>query len=119
MFALEGDLGAGKTTFVQGFFSGLGTRKRPASPTFIIMRRQGLKKGKFKNVFHIDAYRLKKPAHLEALGFREATASPENIILIEWADRVRSLLPKTTHWIHFKHGAKENKRTIVMRALTR
>src|SRR5579864_2248672 len=69
VLALKGDLGAGKTTFVQGFFRGLGLKKRTPSPTFVIMRRHALPNHKtFLNIFHIDAYRLKKAADLQALG---------------------------------------------------
>lgn len=112
---MTGDLGAGKTTFTQGFFHGLGLKKRAQSPTFIIMRRHALKKSKFKNIFHIDAYRLKKPEHLEMLGFKELAEDPKNIILIEWAERAKKIIPKTALWLNFKHGKKENERTIIIK----
>ena len=113
IFALKGDLGAGKTTFVQGFFKGLGLKKHAASPTFIIMRRHAL--GKMGNVFHIDAYRLKKAKDLATLDFKAAASEPNNIILIEWADRVRNILPKSAVWLEFKHGpaAHEHERSII------
>jgi tRNA threonylcarbamoyl adenosine modification protein YjeE len=119
VIAMTGDLGAGKTTFTQGFFYGLGLKKGAQSPTFIIMRRHALKKSKskkaFKNIFHIDAYRLKKPEHLEMLGFKELAADPKNIILIEWAERAKKIIPKTALWLNFKHGKKENERTIIIK----
>jgi len=112
VIALSGDLGAGKTTFTQGFFRGLGLKKRAQSPTFIIMRRHAIPKGKFENVFHIDAYRLKKAEHLAALEFNKILADAKNIILMEWPERAKKLLPKNAVWISFMHGKKENERTI-------
>ena len=123
VFALKGDLGAGKTTFVQGFFKGLGLKKRAPSPTFIIMRRHSLKRRverkivahTFTNIFHVDAYRLKNTKHFGALGFKEILADPANIILIEWAERAKKLLPKHAIWVTFTYGKRENERRIMMK----
>jgi tRNA threonylcarbamoyladenosine biosynthesis protein TsaE len=118
--ALQGTLGAGKTTFTQGFFTGLGLKRRAQSPTFIIMRRHripagnkgGRKNRNFKDIFHIDAYRLKNTKHMQALDFQKILSNPQNVILVEWPERIKKLLPKNTAWISFKHGKKENERTI-------
>jgi tRNA threonylcarbamoyladenosine biosynthesis protein TsaE len=112
--ALNGELGAGKTTFIQGFFKGLGLRRVPASPTFIIMRRAELKKGPFRNVYHLDAYRLESGQELQALQFQETLANPENLILIEWADKVKDILPRAVIKIRFAHGREENSRRITL-----
>ena len=112
VLALQGELGAGKTTFVQGFLKGLGLKKRAQSPTFIIMRRHKIARGKFKNIFHIDAYRLKAPKQLASLGFHEILMGSKNVILVEWPERVSKILPKNTAWISFKHTKKEHERTI-------
>jgi len=111
VFALTGELGSGKTTFVQGFFRGLGL-KRAASPTFIIMRRTALKNKKFKNVFHVDAYRIKKPKELNTLDFGDILKNPRNIVIIEWAEKIKGILPKGSVWLRFRHGKKENEREI-------
>jgi tRNA threonylcarbamoyladenosine biosynthesis protein TsaE len=111
--ALQGTLGAGKTTFTQGFFKGLGLKRRAQSPTFIIMRRHRIPKNRnFKDIFHIDAYRLKNAKHMQALDFQNILSNPQNVILVEWPERIKKLLPKNTVWIFFKHGKKENERTI-------
>ena len=115
VFGLKGDLGAGKTTFVQGFWKGLGLKKRPQSPTFIIMRRHAVKHKRFSNVFHIDAYRLKGSADLGPLGLKEVFAEPGNIILIEWAERVKKILPKDTIWLSFARGKGEHERSIIIK----
>lgn len=126
MFALQGDLGAGKTTFTQGFLKGLGSKKRATSPTFVLMRRHALggargaargAREKFKNIFHIDAYRLKKPEHLAALELDVILNEPGNIVLIEWPEQAKKFLPKDAVWIKFKYGKKENERTITVMRL--
>jgi tRNA threonylcarbamoyladenosine biosynthesis protein TsaE len=122
VFALQGDLGAGKTTFAQGFLKGLGSKKRATSPTFVLMRRHRLgvgngtrsTRGTFKNVFHIDAYRLKKPEHLAALELNVILNEPGNIILIEWPEQAKKFLPKHTTWVKFKYGKKENERMVTI-----
>ncbi len=113
-FALQGDLGAGKTTFVQGFLKGLGSKKRVTSPTFILMRRHKIQGRKIKNVFHIDAYRLKKPEHLAALELDVILNGPHNVVLIEWPEQAKRFLPKDAVRLQFKYGRKENERTIVI-----
>lgn len=117
VIALKGDLGAGKTTFVQGFLKGLGSRARVVSPTFILMRRHKLsgKIGKkFANLFHIDAYRLKDPQQFEALNMKDILKDPRNIILIEWPEQAKKILPKNTTRITFEYGKKEHERTITI-----
>jgi tRNA threonylcarbamoyladenosine biosynthesis protein TsaE len=118
ILALQGDIGAGKTTFTQGFARGLGIKRRTASPTFILMRRFAIPRGNsarvglFKNFYHIDAYRLKKLDSLEPLGLREIFVDPVNIILIEWPEKIKKTLPRGTVWVKFKYGRKENERII-------
>jgi len=114
VFALTGDLGAGKTTFVQGFFKGLGLKRRAQSPTFILMRRHALAR-KNGNVYHLDVYRLKEAAQLGVLGMEEILADPRSIVLVEWAERVKKIFPRGTTWIAFRHGKKENERRIIIR----
>ena len=94
VLGLTGDLGGGKTTFLQGFAKGLGIKERILSPTFIIMRRWG-------NFYHLDCYRIQKPKELLALGFKEIIADPQNIVAIEWADKVKKIIPKDAVWLNF------------------
>ena len=115
--ALVGELGAGKTTFTQGFASGLGI-KSATSPTFILMRSTKLKGRRFKNFIHIDAYRAEAADFLK-LGFKEITSDPNNIILVEWADRIKKLIPKSAIWLKLGHGKKQNERTIILPSLIR
>lgn len=112
VLALSGDLGVGKTTFVQSFARALGVRKRILSPTFLIIKRFPLSKSNFQNLYHIDAYRV-RASDLKKLGVKEVFKG-QNIVLIEWADKVKEILPKGTVWIKFKHGARENERQITV-----
>ncbi|MBA7599007.1 tRNA threonylcarbamoyladenosine biosynthesis protein TsaE [subsurface metagenome] len=104
---LVGDLGGGKTTFLQGFSQGLKIKGKILSPTFIIMRR-------LNNFYHIDCYRIKKPQELIALGLKKIMANPKNIVAVEWADRVRQFMPPNTIWVNFGF-INEKKRKIVIK----
>ena len=77
-------------------------------------RAESAARGKFKNVFHIDAYRLKKPEHLVALELDVILNEPGNIILIEWPEQAKKFLPKNTTWLTFSNGKKENERMITV-----
>lgn len=89
---LEGQLGAGKTTFVRGFLRGLGYTGVVKSPTFTLIETYSFKD---QQITHMDLYRLKNADELEALGFRDYFTE-DHIILIEWASRVEKILPKPT-----------------------
>jgi len=99
---LEGDLGSGKTTFIQGFAKGLGIKEKILSPTFVIMKKFEIRNSKFENFYHVDCYRLQKPKELLELGFKKIIANPQNIVAIEWADKIRKILPNKTIWISFQ-----------------
>jgi tRNA threonylcarbamoyladenosine biosynthesis protein TsaE len=113
---LSGELGAGKTTFVQGFFKGAGIKRRAQSPTFVLMRRYKLpSQKKFANILHIDAYRLRSAKQLAPLAFDALLADPKNLLLIEWGEQIKNALPKNARWLRFRHGRKENERTITIK----
>lgn len=87
--ALSGDLGAGKTCFVQGACGALEVTERVASPTFVLVREY---QGRYP-VLHIDVYRLGNLQELVDLGYEEFL-DPGSIVFIEWGDAVGALLPK-------------------------
>ena len=103
VLALKGDLGSGKTTFLQGFAKGLGIKEKILSPTFIVMKRFMIYDLRFKNFYHIDCYRLKDEKDLEALGIKEIISNPENIIAIEWPEKLEDILPKNKNSIQFNY----------------
>lgn len=117
VIALAGDLGAGKTFFVKNFLQALGVKEKVSSPTFVLMREYKIKKSmagskKYTKAYHIDVYRFSDLEDLRRLKFKDVLKEKNAIVLIEWADRIKKLLPKKTIWIRFEHGAKENERMI-------
>ena len=113
VLALSGDLGSGKTTFLQGFAKGLGIEEVVNSPTFIVMKRFKIYDLRFKNFYHIDCYRLDNEKDVEFLHFQEIISNPKNIVAIEWPEKIAGILPQNSISITFKH-LKENKREIVL-----
>jgi tRNA threonylcarbamoyladenosine biosynthesis protein TsaE len=101
VLALAGPLGAGKTQLVKGVASGLrvGRQEPVVSPTFVLVREYH---GRLR-FYHVDAYRLSDPRELAALGFEEMLADPAAAVAVEWADRVRALLPASAWWIVLDH----------------
>ena len=99
---LIGDLGAGKTTFVQGSARALGITDVITSPTFVIEKIYSLENQPFKHLIHIDAYRLQNAHELHVLGFEEILRDPGNLIFIEWPDKVKEALPETIKTLNFR-----------------
>ena len=101
--ALYGNLGAGKTTFAQAFAKALGVQERVQSPTFIFMHEHRLKRKIGPSYFvHADAYRGGL-AELRSIGIEEYFGRPDAVVLIEWADRVKGLLPKKRITVRLRH----------------
>lgn len=107
---LSGDLGAGKTTFVQNVAKTLGIKSKILSPTFVLMKRYSLAQsrtsGEYENLYHIDAYRLEGkdiPHELNLLKFEEILNNPKNIIFIEWPEILKGYLPEKVFKIKIKH----------------
>jgi tRNA threonylcarbamoyladenosine biosynthesis protein TsaE len=106
VICLSGDLGSGKTTFTQGLLKGLKVAGPYTSPTFVIMK-------KYKNnIFHFDAYRVGAKDILN-LGWEEIIADKNNIIIVEWADWIKKIIPTNALRIKFT-WMNENKRKIAL-----
>lgn len=119
ILALTGNLGGGKTTFLQGFAQGLGVKQKVTSPTFVILKRfkvDSPASSRFKSFYHLDCYRLKKGKELLDLSLKEIISNPENIVAVEWADRVSSVLPEIVLRINFVF-LDENRREIIINEL--
>ena len=115
IFALQGDLGSGKTTFAQGIARALGIRRRVTSPTFIVINRHKVRSHKvFADLYHIDTYRLKSVRDLRLLGVEAILKDTRNVVVIEWAEKIRRLIPKSACWIRFAHHEDPQKRVITV-----
>jgi tRNA threonylcarbamoyladenosine biosynthesis protein TsaE len=100
---LFGDLGSGKTTFTQALGKILGVAEVMTSPTFVIEKRYDLDGAYgFKKLIHIDAYRLDSDSEILNLNFQEDLNNPDNLILIEWPERVSGALPENIIRVNFK-----------------
>ena len=102
VICLQGDLGAGKTTLVQGIAQGWGSLDSVSSPTFIIVNVY--RGGDEARLFHMDAYRLDSAPEAEELDL-EAMLS-QGPLLIEWPERMDGLVPPERLWIHLEHIAE-------------
>lgn len=104
IIAMTGDLGAGKTVFTKGLAEALGVKNIVTSPTFVLMKNYQIKDPKkpIKQLAHIDAYRLNNGADLEALGVEDYFNNKECVTVIEWAERIKDILPKKVVSINFK-----------------
>ncbi len=113
VIALEGDLGAGKTTFVQALARELGITETLQSPTYVLMKKYQTSNPKFQTLIHIDAYRLKSAAEFAALKPEMFLTDSHALVCIEWQKNVAGALPKADITVRFSSDdAKEEERYI-------
>lgn len=112
--SLVGELGAGKTHFTKAFMKELGIKETITSPTFNIMKIYEISGSQFQSAYHIDAYRIKS-ADLLKLGWKEIVKDPANIVLLEWADIVKDILPKGALRVEIEHAGKDGERKIILK----
>jgi len=112
---LVGELGGGKTTFLQGFAKGLGIKEKILSPTFVIMRKSKIPspKSEYKDFYHVDCYRIQKTREILPLRLREILSRPENIVAIEWADKIKGILPGNSIAVKFSFIDEKTRRIII------
>jgi tRNA threonylcarbamoyladenosine biosynthesis protein TsaE len=109
--ALVGELGAGKTCFVQGLVRGLGATRRATSPTFVLINQY---RGRVP-IYHVDAYRTQSLVELVELGVPELMGG-DGVMVVEWADKLLPLLPPGTIEVRIE-GVGDEPRTIAIRRL--
>jgi tRNA threonylcarbamoyladenosine biosynthesis protein TsaE len=105
VICLQGDLGAGKTTFVQGVAQGWGSLDEVSSPTFILVNLYRRADG--AQLFHMDAYRLESAAEADELDL-EAMLE-QGPLLIEWPERIQSLMPQDRIWVQLEYLSEEQR----------
>ncbi len=123
IIALRGELGAGKTTFVQEFARKLGIIETIQSPTYVLMKSYPFsgdrtsfgRPRRFDRLVHIDAYRLESPEEFSTLKPQEFLDDPKALVLVEWPERLGNLLPPADITLQFSsEGASESERFIEM-----
>lgn len=121
IIALRGDLGAGKTTFVQMFAKKLGITEVVSSPTYVLMKSYPFagdrtsfgRSRRYSRLVHIDAYRLERPEEFNALQPKELFDDPKALVLVEWPERLGKLLPRPDIRLDFSsEGCAEGERQI-------
>lgn len=100
LFYLHGDLGAGKTTFVRAFLRRLGVSGRIKSPSYALAEQYQLKQ---QNAYHLDFYRFDDPREWLDAGFREFFYEPRAIVLVEWPEQAKGLLPAADLELYFHY----------------
>ena len=106
--ALTGELGAGKTTLVQGVARGLGVEDQVVSPTFTLVREY---RGTALDVAHVDVYRLDRVQDVVDLGLDEL-GDGEAVLLVEWGDAIEALLPADHLVVELTSGEEDDGRRI-------
>lgn len=107
VFALHGDLGAGKTTLIKGFCAALGVKDQTSSPSFAIVNEYRGASG--NALYHFDLYRLKDVQELAGIGFEEYLDSGA-YCFIEWPELAAALLPEGTLHVHLEATADGSRR---------
>jgi tRNA threonylcarbamoyladenosine biosynthesis protein TsaE len=98
VLALHGDLGAGKTTFMQTLANSLGVSEEVTSPTFVVMKQYMLEEQAWDELVHMDAYRIEDIDELGPLRFSELLERNDVILGVEWAEHIAAALP--AHTLH-------------------
>ena len=111
LVCLSGDLGAGKTTLVQEIALILGIKESVVSPTYVIMKKYASSyNDRFKNIVHIDAYRLESDDELFRLGWDELMSDPHTVIFLEWPERVPGATKNPTFSISLTHHNQDSRK---------
>lgn len=109
VICLEGNLGAGKTTLIQGLARGWGASDQVSSPTYVIVNEYSRPDG--QTLFHVDAYRLNNTLEAEFLDFDRMLS--QGSVVIEWAERIKAVLPEGHLWISLLHTAPEHREMLL------
>ena len=108
ILCLYGDLGSGKTTFIQGVAKGLGVKRRIISPTFVFIKQYN------SHFYHVDLYRIEKAEEAKGLGLEEIFSDSQAVVAVVWAEKIKKILPKKRIDIQFKY-LNYNERKIIIR----
>lgn len=104
IMAFSGELGAGKTTFIQAICRKLGIEVEVSSPTFALVNEYFSPGG--DSIYHFDLYRIESPDELFDMGYEEYFYSG-SLCLIEWPEKARELIPESALWVKIEIGENE------------
>jgi len=110
VIGLSGELGSGKTTFLQGLAKGLGIKKRIVSPTFIFVKQYFV--GKI-NFYHVDLYRIENLKDVSGLGLEEFFNDPDGIVAVEWAEKFPGIFPQKTIKMNFTYLNDQERKIVI------
>ena len=118
LICLYGELGSGKTTFVKGLAKALGIKDRVISPTFVIIRDYKIKDlslitNHLSLLIHIDCYRVESEKDIKSFDLKEYWSCPTNLVVIEWAEKIKQSLPKDRIDIKFKYIGKDKREIFI------
>lgn len=122
VIGLVGELGAGKTTFVKGLAEGLKIKNIITSPTFVILKEYKIPRSSIypflhssnhPTLVHIDAYRAETLEDIKSVGIEDYLNRKDTIIVIEWAEKIRKILPKSTIYINFRHKSETEREILI------
>lgn len=110
----SGNLGAGKTTFIQTLAKQLGVTEQITSPTFTMMRRYVIPENKtFEQLYHFDLYRIEDVSELDRIGWSEALSDPKGLVCVEWPERAGDRLPDHFFDVVLEHTDDPDMRTLM------
>ena len=112
VLALHGNLGSGKTTLTQNIAKELGIDDMVNSPTFIIQKKYKIDDKKYNNLIHIDAYRITNIEEIKVLNLEKEINNKKNIIIIEWPNNIKEVLPDDIINLYIEHTKEEDIRDI-------
>jgi tRNA threonylcarbamoyladenosine biosynthesis protein TsaE len=115
VITLTGDLGAGKTTFVQQVGEQLGVSETIVSPTFTIMKRYQVENNRFEQLIHIDAYRIEQEDEVLPLGLPALIKEQASIVCIEWPEKIPSAIPDQAVAVSIEINQDESRTVTISR----
>jgi tRNA threonylcarbamoyladenosine biosynthesis protein TsaE len=107
VLALQGDLGAGKTTLTKALAQLLGVQEAVASPTFVIAKFYPASSYGFESMVHVDAYRIESEDELAPLGWSRLLQQPKTLLIVEWPEKISQSLPDYKQHFIIEHVGEE------------
>lgn len=124
IIGLVGELGSGKTTFVKGLAKGLKVGENITSPTFVLLKEYDILRPfphlagegrRLRKFVHIDTYRVENIEEIKSIGIEDYLGRKDVIMVIEWAEKIKEILPKSTIYINFYHKSETEREIEILK----